>query len=151
MDVHTPFWVALMNHCGEGEQRARLWNGYVGWKLPSELRGEEPRSGWPQYVVGAPPGGWPELAEGERSLLDELAAAHGGHPSWGDRPYMDFSGSNFESETDLSDLTLVDADFSQAHFHAEVRLEGTRSLQAVMVWGSSLRGRCLLSQDVFRS
>lgn len=125
-DIHAPFWVALMNHHGDREQRARLWNGYLGWKLPPRLRGEVPQSGWPQLVVTAPPGGWPDLSEEDKSLMDDLAAANGGHPSWDDRHYMDFSGNTFESAVDLSDCTLVDANFSDTCFKAEVHLEATR-------------------------
>ena len=123
---HTTFWLALMELRRDREQRARLWNGYVGWKLPPWLRGASPRSGWPQYVVDPPPGGWPELSDDEKSLVEDLAEAHGGHPSWGERPFMNFSGSRFGSEVNLSDLTLVDADFGKAHFKGEVTLEASR-------------------------
>ena len=123
---HTAFWRALLDHRHDQEERARLWNGYIGWKMPPRLRGEKPRSGWPQYVVDAPLGGWPELTDNERSELDNLAKKHGGHPSWREQPFMDFSGSSFESEVNLSDLTLVDVDFSKAQFHADVKLGGSR-------------------------
>ena len=125
-DAHTPFWVALLNHHRDREKRARLWNGYLGWKLPPRFRGEVPQSGWPQLVVDAPPGSWPELSEDDKSLLDQLAAAHGGHPSWTRHQYMDFSGHTFESKVDLSSCILIDADFSEACFKAEVRLNTTR-------------------------
>lgn len=123
---HTPFWIALLKQCRERERRIRLWNGYLGWKLPPKIKGEEPQSGWPQLIADVPPGGWPQLTEDERTFLDKLAVENGGHPSWGERPYMDLSGNTFESETDLSDLTFVDADFSNAHFRTEVRLERTQ-------------------------
>lgn len=123
---HTPFWLALIDRSADREGRARLWNGYIGWKLPQSLRGEVARSGWPQYVVEAPPQGWPELTDDEKSLLDDLAEAHGGHPSWSERRYMDLSGSTFQSDVDLSDLTLVDADFGGAHFHEQVTFDGAR-------------------------
>ena len=122
----TAFWLALVGHPCDQEQRARLWNGYIGWKMPPSLRGEKPRSGWPQYVVHAPPGGWPELTTDEISELDTLAKEHGGFPTWRDPSCMDFSGSSFESDVNLSDLTLVGADFSNVQFHARVRLERSR-------------------------
>lgn len=125
-NADTAFWLALLGYPCDQEQRARLWNGYIGWKLPPGLRGEKPRSGWPHYVVHAPPGGWPELTGDDRSVLEHLALEHGGHPTWRERTYMDFVGSSFESEVNLSDLTLIDADFSEAQFHAGVQLEGSR-------------------------
>ena len=33
------------------DQRVRLWNGYLGWKLPPRIKGEcEPLSGWLQLT-----------------------------------------------------------------------------------------------------
>ena len=124
---HTAFWPALLDYASDQDQRTRLWNGYIGWKLPAGLRTETPRSGSPRYLVRPPPDGWPELTESERSELDILAKAHGGHPTWRNRPYMDFSGSmQFKSEVDLSDLTLVDANFRNVQFFAEVSLHSSR-------------------------
>lgn len=125
-EAHTAFWVALLNHHEDGERRARLWNGYLGWKLPPTLRGEVPQQGWPQLIVDAPPGGWPELSKDDEALLNHLATTHGGHPAWNERHYMDFSGHTFESKVDMSDLTLVDASFREARFKAEVHLKKTR-------------------------
>ena len=31
---HTAFWLALLDQGFNREQRARLWNGYLNWKLP---------------------------------------------------------------------------------------------------------------------
>ena len=122
----TAFWLALLGHPCDQEKRARLWNGYIGWKLPPALRREEARSARPHDGVTAPLGGWPELTVDEISELETLAKEHGGFPTWRDQPYMAFSGSSFESEVNLSDLTLVDADFSNVQFHAPVDLEGAR-------------------------
>ena len=125
-NAHTAFWRALLDYARHQGQRAWLWNGYIGWKLPPELRTETPRSGSRRHCVRPPPFGWPELTESERSELDILAGKHGGHPTWRNRPYMDFSGTSFASEVDLSELTLVDADFRRVRFNADVRLRGSR-------------------------
>lgn len=123
------FWVALIEHCQEDENlRVHLWNGYVGWKLPNQLRGKDPQAGWswPQYVVDAPPGGWPELTETEKSLLDQLAADNGGHPSWSNQPCMNFAERTFDFEINFSDLTLVAVDFSETTFLNDVKFNRTR-------------------------
>lgn len=36
---HTDFWLALLGYCEEADQRARLWNGYLGWKLHPKQKG----------------------------------------------------------------------------------------------------------------
>ncbi len=121
------FWTDLINHYQDREElQVRLWNGYVGWKLPYRLRGEEPQSGWPQYVVDAPLGGWPELTEREKSLLDQLAAENGGYPSWNKHPFMDFSAVLFDTEINFSNLTLIAVDFSKACFLTNVKFNRTR-------------------------
>ena len=120
------FWIALLDYCQDHEElRVRLWNGYIGWKLPKKFRGQEPQSGCSQFVVKAPPDGWPELTEEEMLLLDQIAKKYGGHPSWNKRVYMDFSHQTFEYQTKFSDLTLVAVDFSNSHFQANVKFDGT--------------------------
>ena len=57
---HTEFWLALLDQSHDTNQRARLWNGCLGWKLPRQIKGEgEPQSGWPKLIVDPPDGGWP--------------------------------------------------------------------------------------------
>ena len=34
----TAFWLALLSYPCSQERRARLWNGYIGWKPPRVLR-----------------------------------------------------------------------------------------------------------------
>ena len=125
---HTPFWLALLNHCGHQDDGHRLWNGYIGWKLPSGLRGEASRSGWPKSVVHAPAEGWPELTRDEKSALDELAQANGGHPNWDQTHFMDFAGCTFDSEFNASHLTLARASFEGARFKARAEFKGARFL-----------------------
>lgn len=125
-NVHTPFWRALLDQCGDRQGRARLWNGYIGWKLPPNLKGDVPKSGWPQFAVKAPPVGWPDLTDDEKSLLDDMAAANGGHPDWRQGTFMDFAGCEFQSGADFSELTLVAADFRAAHFRTDAAFNGSR-------------------------
>ena len=127
--ITNSFWTALIEHCQDHEDiRVRLWNGYVGWKCPDHLTGKEPQAdrSWPQYVVDAPPGGWPELTENEKSLLDQIAAKNGGHPSWIYPRIMDFSGRSFKSKIIFSDLTLVAVDFSKSDFQKIAEFDRTR-------------------------
>ncbi len=123
---YTAFWCALLDYARTQDRGARLWNGYIGWKLPPGMRTETPRSRWPHDFVPPPPDGWPELTESERSELDVLARQHGGHPGWNSLPLMDFSGRRFASHVILSELTLIGASFSKVRFHDEVRLERSR-------------------------
>ena len=117
---HTPFWLALLNGNRDPDQRARLWNGYLGWKLPPQFKGGGASStGWPQLLVHAPSGGWPELSDEDRNTLDELANANGGHPEF-TREYMDFSGHVFSATADFSRLILIGSRFSDARFEKSV-------------------------------
>ena len=76
---HTEFWLALLNQGKEPDYRARLWNGYLGWKLPPKIKGKiDPKGGWPQLIVDTPDDGWPKLTEEEREKLEALVEAHGG-------------------------------------------------------------------------
>ena len=63
---HTEFWLALLAQGRDMDQRLRLWNGYLGWRLPPRVKGEGgQRRGWAQLVVDPPDGGWPELTKEE--------------------------------------------------------------------------------------
>ncbi len=119
---HTDFWLALMDLSQDPQQRARLWNGYVGWRLPAQYKGDrDPSRGWPQLIVDPPEGGWPTLTEEERATLETLAEEYGGHPEFG-RQYMDFADHAFVLEFDLSGLILVDANFDRAIFGDDVKM-----------------------------
>ena len=104
------------------DQRVRLWNGYLGWRLPPHVKGEcELQSGWPQLIVDPPDGGWPELTKEEYEIIEKLAEEHGGYPEF-NHYYMDFSDQVFSGEVDLSGLILVLAKFDGARFEGEVKL-----------------------------
>ena len=147
------FWVALIKYCQEYEDPVRLWNGYVGWKLPNKLRGEKARSclSGPHYVVDAPSDGWPKLTDNEKSLLDQIAAKCGGHPSWSNQPYMDFSGRTFQSEIDFSDLILVAALFSESTFQSDVKFNRTRFFKQSLFKSVNIYGCVNFSDSIFEA
>ncbi len=119
---HADFWYALLNHSQDQKRRARLWNGYLGWKLPSKTKGEiDSKGSWPQLTVDPPDGGWPKLNEEERRTIEELAERHGGHPEF-EFKYIDFSGRIIPGDTDFSGLILVRSDFSGTTFQGPVTL-----------------------------
>ncbi len=109
------------------DQRMRLWNGYLGWKLPSDIKEKREDDGsWPQWFIPPPNGGWPELTDEEKEIMEALAEQHGGHPEY-NRDYMNFSGRTFCEGVDLSGLILIRANFDKAEFKSEVNLsEKTR-------------------------
>ena len=119
---HTEFWLALLNLSEDADRRIKLWNGYLGWKLPSETKGKiDPKGGWPQLIIDPPDGGWPRLTKEEKEQLEALAIAHGGHPEFG-HEYMDFSELTFSKAVDLSGLILVLCHFDKARFEDELKL-----------------------------
>ena len=123
---HTEFWLALLNLGKDADHRVRLWNGYLSWKLPPEIKGEiEPRGGWPQLIVDAPDGGWPELTGDDEETIEMLAESHGGHPEF-EHGYMDLSGHTFPDKTDFSGLILVLSNFCNVQFEGEVSSDKTR-------------------------
>ena len=110
----------------DANHRVRLWNGYLGWKLPSRIKGEvDPSGGWPQLIVSAPDSGWPELTVEEKETIEELADTHDGHPNFSHN-YMDFSGYRFTDDTGFSRMILVLADFSHVRFEEIVTFNETR-------------------------
>ena len=130
---HTEFWLALLNLSEDAEHRMRLWNGYLGWKLPSKTKRKiDPKGGWPQLIVAPPDGGWPRLTQEEKEQLEALAKAHGGHPEF-KREYMDFSDYTFSKTVDLSGLLLVLSNFDKARFEGELELSEKTQFYA-QVW-----------------
>ena len=117
-DEHTAFWLALLDQARDTDQRARLWNGYLGWKLPPHMKGEgRPPSGWPQSIVDPPDGEWPDLTAEEHDILEALAKKHGGYPEFNDQgPHMDFSGHTFSDKADFSGLILIFSNFNKTLF-----------------------------------
>ena len=117
---YTAFWLALLDQGRDTDQRTRLWNGYLGWKLPPRIKGEgEPQEGWPKLIVHPPDGGWPKLTTEEHEILETLAKEHGGHPEWTKPPYMNFSDHTFLDKVDFSGLILIDSHFDNARFEGE--------------------------------
>ncbi len=119
---HTAFWLDLLSLSAEADQRVRLWNGYLGWKLPPKTKGKrDPKGGWPQLIVDPPDGGWPELTQEEQEKIEDLAKRHGRDLELKSFD-MDFSGHRFSDETDLSGLILIRSNFSKAKFVGRVKL-----------------------------
>lgn len=118
---NNDFWFALLSLDRDPDQRVRLWNGYLDWKLPPETKGEgKAKEGWPKLAIHPPSSGWPELTEEDKYFLDRLASGHGGHPEWG-HEYMDFSGQTFSEDADFSKLILVHSKFDNARFEGAVK------------------------------
>ena len=85
------------------------------------MKGEGATSaGWPQLIVHPPKGGWPELSDEDKNILDELASANGGHPEY-THEYMDFSGHVFSGTADFSQLILISSTFTDARFEDDVQ------------------------------
>ena len=119
---YTEFWLALLGLSNDADHRMRLWNGYLGWKLPPGTTGEiDAKGNWPQWNVAPPDGGWPRLTKAEKERLEALAKTLGGHPEF-KREYMDFSGHTFPDDVDLSGLTLIRSHFDKARFKGELKL-----------------------------
>lgn len=152
--IKKSFWTTLIKHCQDHEDlRVRLWNGYVGWKLPDHLKTESPEPDpiWPDFVVDPPPDGWPELTEEEMSLLNQIAEEYGEHPSWNEEPYMDFSESTFESKIDFSDLTLVSVDFSRTTFNSFVKFRDTRFFMKSNFFQVDFRDTVFFDNSIFET
>ena len=125
-DKHTNFWIALLNLGNAPATRARLWNGYLYWKLPDTIKTGEHQEGWPKLVVNPPEGGWPELTGEEKETIEALARKHGGHPEFKQLYYMNLGDRFFTEEIDLSGLIFVNANFGQARFQNSLSSDKTR-------------------------
>lgn len=152
-NTNGSFWIALMEHCQSHGDLVRLWNGYLEWKLPNEFRREKPLSGlsMTQFFVEAPPDGWPKLNHNEKWLLNHIAGNCGGHPSWSNEPYMDFSDRLFESKIDFSDLTLVAPLFSESTFHSDAMFYRTRFFSNSLFCRVKFYGRVYFIETSFQS
>ena len=123
---HTEFWLALLNHSQDRDQRVRLWNCYLEWKLPPKIKEKiDPEGGCPQWNGERPAGSWPELTEEERRVIEMLATRHGGQPEFSGN-YMDFSHLTLSYLIDLSGLILVAANFENTRFQKEVFFQQRR-------------------------
>ena len=134
------FWLGLLHLGKDSDQRVHMWNGYLGWKLPSEVKGKhDPTGGWPQLIVDAPDGGWPELSSEDKETIDSFAATHGGHPAF-KSDYMDFSGHRFTNNNDFSGLTLVLSNFCDVEFADTVTFDETRFYGQTFFTGATFNG-----------
>ena len=124
---HAEFWFAFLNHVLQMDKRTRLWNGYLGWKLPPEAKADcKSRKNRPPFAAEPPEGGWPQLTEEEKEEIDKLARAKGGHPTFGYRNFMDFTNLAFPDPTDLSGLIFYNATFHNVRFEGSVRCSMAR-------------------------
>lgn len=123
---HTEFWRAFLDHAQDMDKGARLWNGYLAWKLPPGAKADcKSRQDRPHSIVEPPKGDWPELTEKEKETIETWAREHGGHPSFAHGHYMDFSDLTFPGKTDLIGLIFYRATFDNAQFEGEVRCSDT--------------------------
>ena len=141
---HTEFWIALLNLGEDADHRIRLWNGYLGWKLPPGTKEEiEPKKSWPKLIIEPPDGGWPELTEVEKESIENLAGAYGGHPKF-EHDYMDFEGHTFSDEIDFSGLILVHSNFRKVQFKNRVS-----SSDKTRFYGQSYFDEATFEKNVF--
>ena len=134
---HTDFWRALLAQAPDMDQRVRLWNGYLGWRLPASVKeARDPNSDHQQLIVDPPDGGWPTLTEEEQATLEGLTEEFEGHPEF-KFGYMDFADQLFVGKTDLSGLILVHATFDRATFGDGVRLSDKTRFHAVVSFGDA--------------
>lgn len=167
------FWLSLLGRGGSGEQRMRLWNGYIGWRLPLDI------VPWLESLayestprISPPADGWPVLTTGEKEGIEALAVDHGGHPEFGSE-YMDFREHVFDCEVDFSDLVLINSSFENAlfsriaefrnvrfhirtqfdgaQFERQVHFNGAKFLGSVTYMGAEFSCGCSFSGASFES
>ena len=137
---HSYFWIDLLNLEKDPARRSRLWNGYLGGKLPQRVKAErDPEGGWPQLIVKAPAGGWPVLTGEEKKAIDSLAESRGGHPEF-PAEYMDFSGHTFGDAVDFSNLILVRSNFRKANFNKGASFDKARFYDRTVFDGAGFYG-----------
>ncbi len=115
-DQHKEFWIDLLRLGEDADQRARLWNGYLGEHLPDRVLEPISSTGCPKLIVEPPPCGWPCLTTEERQAIKELVEKHGGHPDFEQSSYMDFIGHVFRRKVDFSGHILINCRFDAAQF-----------------------------------
>ena len=145
------FWLALLGKGGSDEQRIRLWNGYIGWRLLLDIGPRlESQAYESKPTISPPADSWPDLTTEEKESIEALAVDHGGHPEFGS-DYMDFGEHVFDGEVDFSDLVLINsrfekaqfshtADFSNARFHISTRFDRAQFERQVFFHGAKFDG-----------
>ena len=117
------FWLALLTHPADVEQRLRVWNGYLAWKLPSDFQHEIRNVGKPPFNQFARNERL-QLKEEEKAELDALADRYGGHPPFSNASskipthYMDFSDHAFDDDVCFSGRILINSSFRGTKFNS---------------------------------
>ena len=108
------------------DEKIRLWNGYLGWKLPPEIKQDVmPENSWTERIVVPPKGGWPELTASEKRHIDMVARENGGHPEFNEN-YMNFKSEEFHFGIKFSGLTFICSNFERVKFSSETSFENAR-------------------------
>ena len=124
------FWLALLNYPVDIQQRTRIWNGYLAWKLPRDFRHEIRNVGNPPFNRYEPAENLGLVREEQREL-DALANMHGGHPSFSKistgspTRCMDFSEHTFDDEVCFAGRILLSASFCRTTFNHSTDFRNT--------------------------
>ena len=153
---HMQFWLALLAYRVDTEQRSRIWNGYLAWKLPGSLLHEIRNVGNPpfnQFALGQRL----QLTEEEKNSLDALADSYGGHPLFSDplskipTPYMDFSGHSFDVDVCFSGRILINASFKGTKFNALADFRNATFVGTSHFEAASFERRCRFDGVAFEN
>ena len=126
----TQFWLDLLMFPVDMQQRTRVWNGYLAWKLPKDFLHEIQNIGNPPFNQYQP-GKRLQLGREEQHALNALADKHGGHPSFSEvstslpARIMDFSGHTFDDEVCFAGRILLSANFCRATFNHSTDFRNT--------------------------
>ena len=140
VNSHTDFWLDLFNQGESHDDQVRLWNGYLAWKLPNNVKDS----------IGLPAGTCVELTEDEKAALDTVAEAYDGHPRFSPTfpEYMDFAGYEFEAEANFDGRMLVNADFSHAKFSDVANFQQVQLISRCNFGNARFLGRAIFADAV---
>ena len=150
------FWLALLAYPVDIEQRSRIWNGYLAWKLPGNFLHEIRNVGNPpfnQFALGQRL----QLTEDEKSSLDALADSYGGHPQFSDTlskiaaPYMDFSAHSFDGDVCFSGRILINSSFKGTEFNALADFRNATFVGTSHFEDASFERRCRFDDVAFEN